>query len=197
MAESQTDETINFYKPLKRFIIPITNFHVPRKLFSIFKKQKYNFKINNNFADVIYQCQKIKRKEKDTWINEIILKSYIELNQLNKCHSVECYENNNLVGGLYGVHLGGCFFGESMFSKKTNTSKLCLLYLICVLKKNKFNLLDSQFYNQHLSQFGAYEITDIKYNEILNQSLKTKSEFLEIDNFQEALLILQSTNHKS
>ena len=101
------------------------------------------------------------------------------------------------MGGLYGVHLGGCFFGESMFSKKTNTSKLCLLYLICVLIKNKFNLLDSQFYNQHLSQFGAYEITDIKYNEILNQSLKTKSEFLEIDNFQEALLILQSTNHKS
>ena len=140
MADSSHSETITFFKPLKRFIIPINNFHIPKKLFSIFKKQKYEFKINTNFELVITLCQKIKRKNEDTWINDIIINTYTKLYKIKKSHCVECYENNNLVGGLYGVHLGSCFFGERMFSLQSNTSKLCLLYLIAILIKNKFSL---------------------------------------------------------
>ena len=122
---------------------------------------------------------------------------YIKLYKIKQSHSVECYENNNLVGGLYGVHLGRCFFGESMFSLQSNTSKLCLLYLIAILIKNKFSLLDSQFYNPHLIQFGAFEIPNKKYMNLLKKGLKSRSNFKDLKDFQEVLLTIQSINHKS
>ena len=170
---------------------------MPKRLFRVLKKQNYNFKINKNFEKVIKLCQVIKIRDNSTWINDIIINTYIKLYINNKCHSVECYKNNKLVGGLYGVHLGSCFFGESMFSLEPNTSKLCLLYLIAVLKKNKFFLLDSQFYNPHLIQFGAYEISDFEYLKLLNKGLYKKANFINLINFQEVLSILHSTNHKS
>ncbi len=158
MAESAISNKIHLYQPKKRFLIPINTFHVSKKLFKLFKKNTYTFRINNDFEKVISKCQLANRKNKGTWINEIILHSYINLHKHKMCHSVECYDKNNLVGGLYGVHIGGCFFGESMFSDLTNTSKFCLLYLIAILKKNLFSILDSQFFNEHLVQFGAFEI---------------------------------------
>ena len=197
MADNRQAKTISFFKPLKRFIIPINNFHVPKKLFSIFKKQKYEFKINTDFEEVITLCQKVQRKNEDTWINDIIINTYKKLYKIKKSHCVECYENNKLVGGLYGVHLGRCFFGESMFSLKPNTSKLCLLYLIAILIKNNFCLLDSQFYNPHLIQFGGFEIPDKKYMALLKYGLKNKANFKDLSDFQEALSTIQSINHKS
>ena len=197
MAESKYSEEIKFYKPKLRFIIPISNFHYPKKLFSEFKKTKYHFKINYNFPSVIRLCQAIKRRDKDTWINDTILNTFIELHKLGKSHSVECYDNENLVGGLYGLHLGSCFFGESMFSLKTNTSKFCLLYLLAILKKNNFSILDSQFFNPHLIQFGAYEIENALYQKQLSKSLNKESLFKNIENFQEALSLIQSTNQRS
>ena len=197
MAESKYSEEIKFYKPKLRFIIPIKNFSYPKKLFNEFKKTKYIFKTNNNFSKVIDFCKKIKRKDKDTWINNLIVNTFEELHNLGKCHSVECYENNNLIGGLYGVHLGACFFGESMFSLKSNTSKYSLLYLIAILKKNNFLLLDSQFFNPHLVQFGAYEIDSEIYEEKLEECLKIERKFNDIDNFQEVLSLIQSTSQRS
>ena len=197
MAESQEIDEIKFYKPKLRFIIPILNFHCPKKLLSEFKKTKYTFRINYNFPQVVEYCKNVKRKDKDTWINSIIINTYIELNKINKCHSVECYENENLIGGLYGVHLGSCFFGESMFSLKKNTSKFCLLYLLSILKKNNFKLLDSQFFNYHLLQFGAYEIKTESYEKKLEESLKVKSNFKNLKNFQESLSLIQSSNQRS
>jgi len=197
MAESRYEKSISFYKPKRRLVIPIESFHIPKKLFNIFKKNKYNFKINYDYQKVIKLCQSIQRKNEKTWINDVIINTYIKLHDMKKSHSVECYENKKLVGGLYGVHLGGCFFGESMFSLRTNTSKMCLLYLIAILKKNEFNLLDSQFYNPHLIQFGAYEINDIKYDELLKKGLRKKVEFNDLPNFQEILSTLHSINHKS
>ena len=197
MADSKYSEEIKFYKPKLRFIIPISNFQYPKKLFNKFKKTKYSFKIDHNFAKVIELCKEIKRKDQDTWINEIILDTYIELHKIGKCHSVECYEDDNLIGGLYGLHIGSCFFGESMFSLKTNVSKFCLLYLIAVLKKNKFKLLDSQFYNPHLIQFGAYEIDSIIYENKLRKYLTKNTNFEEIKNFHEVLSLIQSTNQRS
>ena len=197
MADSKYSEEIKFYKPKLRFIIPISTFHYPKKLFSEFKKTKYSFKIDQNFAKVIKLCKEIKRKDQDTWINEIILDTYIELHKIGKCHSVECYEDDNLIGGLYGLHIGSCFFGESMFSLKTNTSKFCLLYLLAILKKNNFSILDSQFFNPHLVQFGAYEIETEIYENKLKESLEIESFFKEVNNFQEVLSLLQSTNQRS
>ena len=117
--------------------------------------------------------------------------------KIGKCHSVECYEDDNLIGGLYGLHIGSCFFGESMFSLKTNTSKFCLLYLLAILKKNNFSILDSQFFNPHLVQFGAYEIETEIYENKLKESLEIESFFKEVNNFQEVLSLLQSTNQRS
>ncbi len=197
MADSKYSDKIKFYKPKLRFIIPILDFNYPKKLFNEFKKTKYKFKINQNFLKVINYCKEVKRKDNDTWINDIILNTYIELYKIDKCHSVECYEDEKLVGGLYGLHIGSCFFGESMFSLKTNTSKFCLLYLLAILKKNNFSILDSQFFNPHLVQFGAYEIESEIYENKLKENLKIKSFFRDIDTFQEVLLLLQSTNQRS
>ena len=197
MAEDANSEVINLYQPKKRFIIPIDNFHVPKKLFKLFKKNNYTFKINNNFKNVISKCQLVSRKDNGTWINNIILDSYLNLHYEKKAHSVECYNQNQLVGGLYGVHIGGCFFGESMFSEFSNTSKFCLLYLIAILKKNSFSILDSQFYNEHLIQFGAFEIKNKIYLEKLSSNIDNDRAFTFIENFQEVLSLLQPSNHKS
>ena len=197
MAENFDSEIINLYQPKKRFIIPIDNFHVPKKLFKLFRKNTYTFKINNNFKNVISKCQLANRKDNGTWINNIILDSYLNLHYEKIAHSVECYDQNQLIGGLYGVHIGGCFFGESMFSELSNTSKFCLLYLIAILKKNLFSLLDSQFYNEHLIQFGAFEIENKIYLEKLTVSINDNRAFTFIENFQEVLSLLQPNSHKS
>ena len=197
MAENANSEIVNLYQPKKRFIIPINNFHVPKKLFKLFKKNTYTFKINNNFESVIFKCQLANRKDNGTWINSIILNSYLNLHYEKWAHSVECYDQNQLIGGLYGVHIGGCFFGESMFSELPNTSKFCLLYLVAILKKNSFSILDSQFYNEHLIQFGAFEIENKIYLEELTASINDKRAFTFIENFQEVLSLLQPNSHKS
>ena len=197
MADNAESEVINLYQPKKRFIIPIDKFHVPRKLFKLFKRNTYTFKINNNFKNVISKCQLANRKDNGTWINNIILDSYLNLHYEKIAHSVECYDQNQLIGGLYGVHIGGCFFGESMFSELSNTSKFCLLYLIAILKKNSFSILDSQFYNEHLIQFGAYEIENKIYLEELKAGIDDNRTFTFIENFQEVLSLLQPNSHKS
>ena len=197
MAENLSNDIINLYQPKKRFLIPIDTFHIPKKLFKLFKNNIYTFKINSEFENVISKCQLASRKDNGTWINNVILDTYINLHHEKKAHSVECYNQNKLVGGLYGVHIGGCFFGESMFSDLTNTSKFCLLYLIAILKKNLFSILDSQFYNKHLIQFGAFEISNENYLEKLNVSLIHDRNFTFIYDFQEVLSLLQPNNHKS
>ena len=197
MADNANSGVVNLYQPTKRFLIPIENFHVPKKLFKLFKRNTYTFKINNNFENVISKCQLANRKDKGTWINNIILDSYLNLHYEKIAHSVECYYQNKLVGGLYGVHIGACFFGESMFSELSNTSKFCLLYLIAILKKNSFSILDSQFYNEHLVQFGAFEIKNNIYLKKLSASINYKRNFTFIESFQEVLSLLQPSNHKS
>lgn len=197
MAENLDSDVINLYQPKKRFIIPIDNFHVPKKLLKLFRSNTYTFKINNNFKNVISKCQLANRKDNGTWINNIILDSYLNLHYEKIAHSVECYDQNQLIGGLYGVHIGGCFFGESMFSELSNTSKFCLLYLIAILKKNSFSILDSQFYNEHLIQFGAFEIENKIYLEKLTLGINDNRAFTFIENFQEVLSLLQPNSHKS
>ena len=197
MAENATSEDINFYKPEKRFIIPINSFHIPKKLFSEFKKEKYQFGINSDFSSVIENCAKIRKKDSETWINQIIIDTYTKLHKEGFAKSIECFYKKKLVGGLYGVHIGSCFFGESMFNFLSDTSKLCLLFLISILKYYNFHLLDSQFYNTHLIQFGAYEISDQKYQLQLTSGINKTCIFPKSFDFQKSISTLQSLSHKS
>ena len=202
MAKNANSEEIDFYKPEKRFIIPINCFHIPKKLLSEFKKGEYHFEINANFSLVIENCTKNRKtldinNDSETWINQIIKDTYVKLYRQGYAKSIECFYENKLVGGLYGLHIGACFFGESMFSHFTNTSKLCLLFLISILKNYNFKLLDSQFYNSHLVQFGAYEISNQKYQERLKEGINEKCIFPKSFDYQKSFLILQSLSHKS
>ena len=196
MAENAYESEINFYKPKIRFVIPIKSFHIPKKLFSEFKKQTYHFTINYDFYAVINNCSEA-RKNSKTWINTTIKDTYFELYKEGYVKSIECYDGEKLIGGLYGVHIGSCFFGESMFSSIKNTSKLCLLFLISILNYKNFTLLDSQYYNQHLLQFGGFEITDNEYQKILKSNLEKKCIFPEKFNIQKSFSILQSISQIS
>ena len=197
MAENAYSDEISFYKPKKRFIIPIKSFHIPKRLFLDFKKTNFNFKINSNFIQVIDNCSEINKKRKETWINPIIKNTYIHLNEIGYAKSIECYNEDKIIGGLYGVHIGKCFFGESMFSSQNNTSKFCLLFLISILINYKFTLLDSQFFNSHLLQFGAHEITNKNYELKLKNGILSSSNFPKSFSFQKSLSILQPLSHKS
>ena len=119
------------------------------------------------------------------------------MNKLGYAHSIECWDANKLIGGLYGLHINSCFFGESMFNKTANSSKLCLLFLISILIKYNFHLLDSQFYNPHLLQFGAYEILDEEYQNKLKIALSKKNTFPAKIAYSESLSILQSITQTS
>ena len=127
----------------------------------------------------------------------MIKETYLQLNKKGNAQSIECFDKNKLVAGLYGVHIGSCFFGESMFNNMANTSKLTLLYLIALLANNKFTLLDSQFYNPHLLQFGAYEINDDEYQQYLHKGINKQISFPQELNFQKSVSILQSLSQRS
>ncbi len=197
MGENSYSDNITFYKPKKRFIIPIKSFHIPKRLFKEFKKEKFELSINSNFISVIEHCAKPRKNEGQTWINKIITNTYIQLFKEGYAKSIECYHEKELVGGLYGIHIGGCFFGESMFSKKNNSSKHCLLFLISILQNNNFILLDSQFYNHHLLQFGAKEIDDREYQKILQKGINKSCIFPKTFNIDKSIYILQLLSHKS
>jgi leucyl/phenylalanyl-tRNA--protein transferase len=197
MAENASSDEINLYRPEKRFIIPIDSFHIPKKLFTDYKRKKISFKINENFSQIIDSCSKPRPKEKNTWINVIIKNTYIQLFNEGFAKSIECFEDNTIIGGLYGVHINGCFFGESMFSKTNNASKFCLLFLISILKKNNFALLDSQYFNSHLIQFGAYEISNKDYQLKLEQSLSKQCIFPTKLDIQKSISILQLISQRS
>ena len=197
MGKSTTTNQVDFIKPEKRFIIPIENFHIPKKLLNEFKKKKYTYSINTNFSSVINQCSKPRIKEGKTWINKIIKDTYNQLFIEGFAKSIECFYEKKLIAGLYGVHIGACFFGESMFSNISNTSKYCLLFLISILKNNNFTLLDSQFYNSHLLQFGAYEISDKEYQIMLKKGINKKSIFPDDFYIQKSISVLQLISQRS
>jgi leucyl/phenylalanyl-tRNA--protein transferase len=171
MADPEEDDQIYWHTPKMRGIIPLDErFHVPKNLARLYRKQVFDIYINRNFETVIRQCQEL-RKE-DTWISEDILEAYIDLHRKGFAHSFEAYFEGVLVGGLYGVSIGKAFFGESMFHIMRDASKLCLVYLVEFLREQKFVLLDTQYLNPHIEQFGAYEIPHEDFLRLLNKALK-------------------------
>ena len=176
MADSINDPYIYWVDPNERGIIKISDFRFSNSLRKSLKKNYLEVKINQNFAEVISCCSKnINRKT--SWINNQIIENYIYLNKIGKAVSVESYKNNKLIGGLYGLILGKIFCGESMFSIEKNASKVSLVYLAAYLKQGGFSYIDTQFFSQHLEQFGAKKISRVNFLKILEKNRDFKQKF--------------------
>ena len=183
MAENRKDEKIIFIDPEYRALIPINKFKASKSLVRLAKKRPFKITMNRAFADVIASCATINRNE--TWINKKIENLFISLNKMKYAHSIECWKNNQLVGGIYGIALGGVFFAESMFSCVSNGSKIALINLVARLWKSGFKILDVQFLNDHLIQFGAYEITKAKFKQDLEKAIQFKINFYSLPSTDE------------
>jgi len=160
---------IQWFSPELRGLIPLDErFHIPHGLKSSLRKQPFEVRWNTAFREVMLACA----AREETWIDAVILESYCALHDLGHAHSVECWDADGLQGGLYGVALPGVFFGESMFSRKTDASKIALVALVERLREMEFSLLDTQWMTSHLSQFGGYELTRKEYHAALKKALK-------------------------
>jgi len=177
MADSRNGQ-IDWYSPDPRAVLPIEQFKAPRSLQRRVGKGQYHHTQDQAFEQVIEACAQPRHYEKDTWINRQIIDAYISLHQAGMAHSIESWsdqEHSELVGGLYGVSLGGAFFGESMFSRATDASKCCLVYLVQHLRERGFMLLDTQFSTTHLEQFGVVDISREQYLRRLEIALRQKT----------------------
>jgi leucyl/phenylalanyl-tRNA--protein transferase len=167
------DHEVLWYRAPKRGIIPLESFRVSKNVHRLIKKNEFSVSINQRFEEVIHGCA----NRDNTWINEPIIESYVNLHQAGFAHSVEIMAENNLLGGLYGVALRGAFFGESMFRVEKEMDKIALFFCHQVLSKNGFTLWDTQFYTEHLGRFGAIEIDEADYLQLLKEAMKVKAVF--------------------
>lgn len=197
MADSARACDIYWVSPEERGIIPLNAFHIPRRLKRRVRSDYFNVRINGQFERVMRECAAPKPDRPSTWINKKILDLYTELHRRGHAHSVETYLGDELVGGLYGVSLGGAFFGESMFSRATDASKVALVHLVAHLKMKGFTLLDTQFLTDHLGQFGAIEISREDYLVLLSSSCLGAGFFGSEPNSVSGTTALQSTSQTS
>ncbi|MDP2731889.1 MAG: leucyl/phenylalanyl-tRNA--protein transferase [Hoeflea sp.] len=171
MADSADDPEIYWVEPEMRGVLPLDGFHIPKRLARTVRQQPYEIRINTAFDDVVAACAESVETRPSTWINATIVELYKSLHRLGHAHSVEAWRDGELVGGLYGVSLRRAFFGESMFSRATDASKICLVHLVARLRKQGFVLLDTQFTTKHLERFGAIDIPREDYAGILADAL--------------------------
>jgi leucyl/phenylalanyl-tRNA--protein transferase len=173
------DGEIRWYSPDPRGILPLDTFRVPSRLGRVIRAGTFQIELNRAFDAVIRACAETDRRDDDpgTWIDREIIDSYVELHRLGFAHSVEAWQNGRLVGGLYGVALGGAFFGESMFHSRTNASKVALAALVEHLRARGFRLLDIQWVTPHLEQFGAVEIPRKAYLDLLEEAITLEVAF--------------------
>ena len=174
------DGVIRWYSPDPRGIIPLDAFHVPARLARVVRSGRFRIEVDRAFAAVIRECAEAERDpdEPGSWINEEILESYVALHEAGIAHSVETWQGERLVGGLYGVAIGGAFFGESMFHLATDASKVALVALVDRLRARGYVLLDTQWVTDHLEQFGAIEVERSRYLRLLANSLKVPCSFV-------------------
>lgn len=177
MAESADDPALYWIEPDERGVIPLQGFHISQSLRKTIRKRKFEIRIDSDFKNVIASCAE-KTDDRDvTWINNRIVRLYNQLHEMGCCHSVESWCDGKLVGGLYGVRIGGVFFGESMFSRQTDASKVALVHLVARLNAGGFKLLDAQFLNPHLVQFGTYTVKKADYRSVLDHALDGMGDF--------------------
>ena len=163
MAERRGDPTLYWVSPERRGIIPLDGFHVPRRLARTIRSGAFTVTADRAFRDVMKACAAPTPERPESWINDEILRLYTALHLGGHAHSIECWQDGKLAGGLYGVRLGSAFFGESMFSRRRDASKVALVHLVDGLKRGGFVLLDTQFITAHLARFGAIEIPRERY----------------------------------
>jgi leucyl/phenylalanyl-tRNA--protein transferase len=177
MADAREDDRVFLIDPERRGIIPLNAFHVSRRLARTVRAEPFEIRIDTAFRDVVQACAEAGEGRTETWINHPIEDLYVRLHELGYAHTVECWEDGILAGGLYGVSLQGAFFGESMFSKRRDASKVALVHLIARLIERHYRLLDAQFMTEHLTQFGAIEISRLDYHRRLALALSAEATF--------------------
>ncbi|MDR3515335.1 MAG: leucyl/phenylalanyl-tRNA--protein transferase [Azospirillaceae bacterium] len=197
MAESAESEELYWFDPERRGILPLDQFHLPRRLYRTVRARRFDVRVNTEFDRVLEGCGEATPTRPQTWINREIIALYSALHRQGYAHSVECWLNGALVGGLYGVSLGGAFFGESMFSRVTDASKVALVHLVARLRHNGFTLLDTQFPTKHLAQFGTIEIARAAYRSRLARALAVSARFQEGDEDEVLRSLEQSTSQTS
>lgn len=177
MSEDANDPEIFWVRPEKRGIIPFERFHVPRSLQKCIRQKPFEIRLDSDFDGVIKGCAEPQPGRETTWINKTIRDAYKQLFDMGYCHTVEAWAEGTLVGGLYGIALGQAFFGESMFSRRTDASKICLVHLVEHLRSNNFRLLDTQFTTPHLERFGVVEVPRKAYEALLAAAIQDVATF--------------------
>ncbi|MFQ5958733.1 MAG: leucyl/phenylalanyl-tRNA--protein transferase [Alphaproteobacteria bacterium] len=177
MAESRHDPELFWVDPDMRGIIPLDRFHVSRRLARRVRRRYFELRVDTACDEVIAACAETGPRRAETWINDEIIELYGALHRMGHVHSVECWREAALVGGLYGVTLGGAFFGESMFSRQADASKVALVHLVERLRRGGFLLLDCQFLTPHLRTFGAVEVSRARYRRLLGEALAVAARF--------------------
>jgi leucyl/phenylalanyl-tRNA--protein transferase len=177
MADARDDDRLFLVDPEQRGVLPLAGLHVPQRLARTVRSDLYEVRFDSDFPQVVALCAEPRPDHPETWINRPIERLYGELHALGFAHSVECWSGGRLVGGLYGVSLGGAFFGESMFSRARDASKVALVHLVARLLERGFTLLDAQFMTEHLRQFGAEEIPRRDYRRRLKAALAINARF--------------------
>ncbi len=197
MSESRDSEDVFWVLPEERGIIPLNHFHLSRSLRKKIKNNIFRVEINRDFTGMMEMCRAPATDREDSWINPQILNIYSQLHAMGHAHSVECWQDNEMAGGLYGVCLNGAFFGESMFSRVTDASKVALAHLVARLKIGNFGLLDTQFLTPHLASLGAVEVGKAAYKKLLDAALQRDSDFFRLSLHCDGSTILQSITHTS
>jgi leucyl/phenylalanyl-tRNA--protein transferase len=173
MAESADDPEIFWVEPELRGVLPLDAFHVSKSLAKTIRHKPFDIRFDYDFDSVIAACGEHTAVRPSTWINQTIRTLYSALHRIGHAHSVEAWDGDQLVGGLYGVSLGSAFFGESMFSRRTDASKICLVYLVERLREKGFSLLDTQFTTEHLKTFGAIDVSKEDYAKMLAKAMES------------------------
>lgn len=169
---SESDGQVRWYTADPRGILPLASFHCSKNLAQLVRQRKFDVRSDTAFAEVMRLCMDVPReKSPGSWISPELIAAYAQLHRLGFAHSVEAWRDGQLVGGLYGVSLGGAFFGESMFALETNASKVCLVHLVDRLKRQGYALLDTQMVTSHMRQFGTKEIPAAEYMKMLESAL--------------------------
>jgi leucyl/phenylalanyl-tRNA---protein transferase len=199
MAESAEDYALYWVEPEERGIIPLDGLKISQSLRKAVRRQQFTIKIDTDFAGVINSCAAKTTDRSSTWINKRIVSLYTQLHRLGCCHSVECWQDGALVGGLYGVRIGAVFFGESMFSRATDASKVALVHLVARLNAGGFKLLDAQFVNPHLETLGAISLPKAAYHRLMEPLLDQEADFFAFkdDGWPEKVLRLARSGHRS
>lgn len=197
MADAREDDNVFLIDPERRGVLPLDGLHIPRRLARTVRTDSFEIRIDSAFGEVVDACAAARPGREDTWINGPIQRLYGELFARGMAHCVECWCDQRLVGGLYGVSLGGAFFGESMFSTQRDASKVALVHLVARLTAGGFRLLDTQFITDHLEQFGTLEISRADYRRQLARALVAEADFYRLAAGGTGADALQAISHAS